>query len=189
MRFVVGGSKGYFNILCLRRCREVSMIRNFRELYRGSDDGEFDDFNERLCKLTGGFSSKVGFGLNIALMDIDYPDFKDETVEMLKQRKIAHTVVESSPDRFWIIVDKISIKPLIVNFISKFAGVDSKYISMSSEVGFNLRAFPKGDKVPHIVDSYGTGGKTYRKFIKEFDTYWKNPHISWMTTEYIINNI
>lgn len=172
---------------------ELEMVTAFRHGMRTVSE-TFKDYPEKmLTKLnerTGGITSKIKFRKHIMLMDIDYKDFKDEVCEKLVEQGIAHTVIESSADHFWIIADKIkSDKYELAAALEQYVVVDPNYIKFGRRSGFQLRAYPRSGIVPEIVSRYGEGSKDYRNYIKAWEEYWNKPHIKWMVQEYLINAI
>ena len=187
-------NKGRYSVKeVIRNISETGLIRKFKHSLRDISDDEGNsraDCLEKLNDQNGYISSKVSFGKQIVMMDIDHKDFKDETVSELKALGIAFTVIESSENRYWIIVDKFTYsKYNSADFISKFVGIDPKYTMYSRAKGFCLRAFPQNGFTPEIVEQYGDGSTCYLDFIEAWKSYWKMPHIQWMIREFVINSI
>lgn len=166
------------------------MVMNFKHHMRHVSEKSLshDKRDEQYHMLNGGISPKIRPFKYIALFDVDYKDFKDETVEQLTEMKIAHTVIESSNGRYWIIADKFKRnRKTMASWLIQFSGVDPNFIKCSELQGFNLRAYPKRGYTPTAISSYGKGSRDYRVFLVAWEKYWNLPHIKWMVQEYTIN--
>jgi hypothetical protein len=176
-----------------KKISELDMVIQFKHGMRFHSNEGYDDQKEFLKKLNervGSITNKIKFRKHILMMDIDYLDFKDEIRDTLIQQKIAHTVIESSENHFWIIADVIKKNDFEIAKMSKrYVNVDPKYIEYGISHGFQLRAFPRSGYAPEIVSRYGEGGDDYRAFIEAWEKYWNSPHIKWMVQEYLINAI
>jgi hypothetical protein len=179
----------------LRKILLVDMVINFKHRYRGLTtnpiyQGNVSDMMEEMNKMNGGISPRIRFGKQITMMDVDHKDFKDEIVEKLLSQKIAHSVIESSAGRYWIIADKFSKDRFqMAKILKSYINVDPKYIDCGRKQGFNLRAYPRKGYVPQVILENGSGSRAYKAYMKAWKKYWEMPHINWMVQEYLINVI
>lgn len=195
LKFFIGGMKsdGYSEKYRLYKGTERGMVIGFKHsmrkiahnpIYQGNQEEMIKQLNDR----NGYIRSKIRFGKCIMMMDVDHKDFKDETSAALEKDGIAHTVIESSEGKYWIIAD--TFRPnrwIMAEEISYYTGVDPDYIRYSRKRGFCLRAFPTNGFVPEIIDQVGKGSKDYSAFIWNWKQYWEKPHIKWMVQEYLMN--
>jgi hypothetical protein len=161
------------------------LIRGFKYSIKNGDDYESVE-----SELNGFISAKVTAFSNIMLMDIDYTDFMNEAVEVLENEGIAHTLIESSPNRYWIIVDVFThTKRSMARKLTEFSMVDPRYIDYVKRRGAILRAYPKNAFKPTVISSYGDGSTLYNEYVEAFIEYWQLPHIEWILNDQLMNNL
>jgi hypothetical protein len=161
-----------------------NLIREFKYAIKNADKTD----NE--AELNGFISAKISPFNIIMVMDIDYPDFMEDTVNLLKYHGTPHTVIESGNNKYWIIVDSFSNNRISMAYkMNKFTGIDPEYIRYGARRGFKLRAYPKNGFKPNVVSSYGIGSSLYKEYVNAIVDYWGLPHIEWIIREQIMTNI
>jgi len=110
---------------------------------KNSDTSKFLSVTNRIKLST--ISSKY-----IAMVDCDKILNLPLVLEYLEMHKLGYAVIESTPERYWVIVDYSSNnKNKIFNFIERIPGIDEKWCNLSRRRKniFHLRASSK------IIDS------------------------------------
>ena len=135
-------------------------------------------------KVHGGFLRRCK---HVLTLDCDsYRDMRLATGYLFTER-ISHTVIESSPGKYWVVTDKVGRFKELHNFMSTIPGVDREYVSFAySRKAFNLRAFPRRGYIPRRVGNWDHGREStlgsqgyqsekhlkYTQWINEFMMYW-----------------
>ena len=115
---------------------------------------------------------------HLMLLDSDSIPMKDEAVSYLKTRGIDHTLIESTPGKFWIVCDVVGTFQEVMRCAEIVPGVDGEYLNLSrKEKQFVLRCYPKLGKAPLFCDlsflSVSDCEATpYTKWLCDFHDFW-----------------
>jgi len=94
----------------------------------------------------------------------------------LDRQNICYVVIESSPDRYWVICDIIGTITENIRAAEVIPGVDQKYLSCcKSKKKINLRAYPKGGFIPKFqqdIDKISDRHGVFKKWLFDFRDYW-----------------
>lgn len=118
---------------------------------------------------------------------------------------LRRVVIESSPGKYWIVLDKILNKRDFIEFVSVINGVDQKFVKFLRKTRhICIRAFPKNGFQPRVVDEnfqvvsstddmlYISGrfsNNQTRHWVQSFVNYWKySEPAKWMMETYLIDH-
>jgi len=122
----------------------------------------------------------------LMILDTDGIEEKDKAVAWLNKKEIRHFLIQSSPNKFWIICDKIDTVDNLTHMMDEIPGVDTRFTDCSREQGALVyRGFPKPGFIPQFDDiSKFTGMGLFEKWILKFKNYWESDDV-----EEISNNL
>lgn len=144
-------------------------------------------------------STKVGFRKWVLVLDCDTPENKDKAIEEIRSMDLKYDVMESSLQRFWIIVDYIETFKKSIELMKTIPGIDLEFVN---HCAYNkkivLRAFPKngfiprrdgsnrmivGTNVPLNSQLTGWNFSLAMQWALEFRRYWNGGIVEWLTTQ------
>lgn len=84
-------------------------------------------------------------------LDCDSQEDRVKAVEEIRSFDLKYEIIESSPGKFWIIVDYTGSLKKCINFMKSIPGVDTQFINKCErDKRIILRAFPKNGFIPHF---------------------------------------
>jgi hypothetical protein len=111
----------------------------------------------------------------VVALDCDSSEDRDRAIEELDSLEFKYDVIESSPYKFWIIVDYVGSFKKCINLMSAIPGVHTDFINKCAwEKKIVLRAFPKNGFIPrHVasprIECHGKAGDWFYEFKKWWD--------------------
>lgn len=116
---------------------------------------------------------------HVLLLDCDGTDEMLAACNMLKATlNTGYALIQSSPSRYWIVVDKVGEFLPLVDFANQIPGVDPKFMSKAVEFGrFFLRATPLKGKRALFEDPSGLTDPRVRNWYLEFEKLWNLPEV------------
>lgn len=147
--------------------------------------------------------------LYLPLLDCDSYSALESALSDLRSFNLDYAIIESSPGRYWVLVDKEDNLNGTINFMSTISGTDSLYVKMCRDRKYiGCRSHPKNGVNPRIThvkykkckDNQGLacaisffintiywemsdGAYDYRPFLgwlREFNSFWHNPIVEWV---------
>jgi hypothetical protein len=121
----------------------------------------------------------------VVVLDCDNVIDRDRAVEEIRSMDLKYDVMESSPGKFWVIVNYIGSFKKCIRFMETIPGVDRDFIRKCQwDKKIVLRAFPKNGFVPSIIalrsECYGYAGDWFY----DFKTWWDHSG----TVEWLANH-
>ncbi len=116
---------------------------------------------------------------HVLLLDCDGTGEMLAACNMLKGTlKVGYALIQSSPSKYWIVVDKVGSFPELIDFTNGIPGVDERFIKKAIEFGrFFLRATPVDGKLALFEDPTGLTIPAVRDWYLEFERLWKLPEV------------
>lgn len=113
---------------------------------------------------------------HILVLDCDSQDSLFAAARWLKREKVNWAGIESSPDRFWIVTDKMGPFKEMFHILQQIPGVDQEYVKYTWQwKKFLLRAIPKeGFIIPKFGPSDTLENPTIIAWIKRFEALHHN---------------
>ena len=136
---------------------------------------------KRYSYITGRVKKGIlsSFDKYLLLLDSDGSNDRILATDWLNKRGIRHFSIQSSPNKYWIICDKIDTVDKHTYLMDEIPGIDTRYTDCSRKQGVLLyRGFPKPGFIPQFEDvSKFTGMGLYEKWILRFKEYWESEDI------------
>lgn len=108
--------------------------------------------------MRGVISSKIGFRKWVMVLDCDSINNRDEAIIELQDNGIRYRIIESSPNKFWIITNFVGTVKNCCDKMGTIPGVDREYLaSCRNQKLIAVRAFPKAGFVP--VEVFGLSSR------------------------------
>lgn len=116
---------------------------------------------------------------HVLLLDCDGTGEMLAACNMLKATlNTGYALIQSSPSKYWIVVDKVGEFLSLVEFANQIPGVDPKFVQKALEFGrFFLRATPLGGKQALFEDPSGLTNPLVRDWYLEFEKLWRLPEV------------
>jgi len=110
-------------------------------------------------------------------LDCDSVDNMKAAEDNLKYRGLKYYVIESSPEKFWIVTSLVGSISEIINSLQYIPGCDSRYARLAKERNeCVLRAIPKNGFLP-IFPKEIVGDEVWVNWLKELYLWWKEPTV------------
>ena len=106
----------------------------------------------------------------VLVLDCDSVIDRDKVVEEIRSMDLKYDIMESSPGRFWVIVNYTGSFRKCINLMEAIPGVDREFIHKCKLDGkIVLRAFPKNGFIPRKVNQtfsecHGSAGEWFHLF-------------------------
>jgi hypothetical protein len=110
-------------------------------------------------------------------IDCDTVECLTYAVANLEFRELKYYIIESSPNKFWVITNLIGHQSEVANTLSYIPGCDPNYAKLSMEKGQSvLRAVPKNGFIP-IFPTDIVGDGLWLRWLRLFQSWWQEPAI------------
>lgn len=133
---------------------------------------------KRYAYITGRVKKNVLRSLDkyLLLLDADSKDGRAKATEWLDKKEIQHFCIQSSPNRYWIIGNRINTVREHTYLMDEIPGIDTRYTDCCrSQDCLLYRGFPKPGFLPEFEDvSKFTGETPFENWILMFKKYWES---------------
>jgi len=116
----------------------------------------------------------------------------EKLIKVLRKLNISYIIYNSSPDSYWVFVDKVSSADSAVNFANTLNFGDSRYIKYTNlRKIFMVRAFPKKMFLPTVYEKFDNKNmsKEFVQYMKEFQNHWTSIKIGQVISLQFVNAI
>jgi hypothetical protein len=118
----------------------------------------------------------------VLVLDCDSIIDRDRAIEEIRSMDLKYDVMESSPEKFWIIVNYTGSFRKCINLMCEIPGVDTNFISKCErDRKIVLRAFPKNGYVPGTInDPYSECHGRVKDWFYSFRNWWRSGTVEWL---------
>jgi len=117
----------------------------------------------------------------VLVLDCDSSVDRDKAIEEVRSMELKYDTMESSPGKFWIIVNYTGSLKKCINLMQAIPGVDRNFIRKCEyDRKIVLRAFPKDGFIPRTTSQYLSEWGSAGDWFHNFKTWWESGTIEWL---------
>lgn len=151
------------------RCLDRNDIVKYLERYVVKHNGLLPYVGMHTC---------VAPNRHVMVLDCDATDRMIASCHWLKYIEINYCVVESSPDRYWVITDHITTMDKLIARISSIPGVDHNFVNFIVRNKItNIRAHPKEEQIPTFPDKVNLKRKESIGWLNQLKEWYESPDL------------
>lgn len=127
---------------------------------------------------SGWFKSWFVVPKQVLLLDCDGTAEMLAACNQLKFLELGYALIQSSPGRYWVVVDKVSDFYTLYNIANCIPGVDDEYMKLAKSHGmFYLRLTPWEGKRPLFEGPEGLSDPLVVEWYNAFEELWNQPEV------------